>query len=57
MAFTGRIPVHDFPAPGRTAMEYQLFGIIYHPGKTVEEVRKMTKKRGKTILLVLTLPR
>lgn len=37
MPFTGRIRIHDFQAPGGTATEYQLFGIIYKPGKTAAE--------------------
>ncbi|MBU4444010.1 MAG: hypothetical protein L6422_12750 [Candidatus Marinimicrobia bacterium] len=35
MPFLSRIRIRDFQAPGRTAMEYQLFGIISHPGNTI----------------------
>ena len=37
MPFRGRIRIHDFQVPGRTAMEYQLSGIIYQPGKIIAE--------------------
>jgi len=37
MTFTGRIRIRDFQAPGRTATEYQLFGIISQPGKIIAE--------------------
>jgi hypothetical protein len=42
--FRGRIRIRDFQAPGGIAVEYQLSGIIYHPGKIV--ISRMKNRRG-----------